>query len=84
MGTSSQRLQETSHGVTYKTVWGRPQDVTLGRPQDVIFQFLIDDGRGRPKDVGRGLPLALLRGPYEDVHRTSFGTSSGRPRDVIP
>ena len=57
---------------------GRP----LGRPQDVIFQRPKDVVRGRPQDVERRCPLALQRGPYEDVHRMSFGgvlrTSSGR------
>ena len=90
MGTSSKRLQETSSrsrqgisfGVTYSTLWGRPQDVILGRPQDVLFQRPKNVGRGRPLDVGRWRPLALHRRPYGDVHRTSFGdvlkTSSGR------
>ena len=49
-------------GVIYKTVWERPQDVTLRHPQGVIFQ--------RPKDVGRGPALALHRGPYTNVLRT--------------
>ena len=52
-----------SLGVTYRTAWGRSQDVTLRRPQDIIFHCR--------KDVGRGRPLALLRGPYGDVYRTS-------------
>ena len=72
----------TSHGVTYRTVWGRPQDVTLGRPHGVIFKRPKDVSRGRPQDVRRGHPLELHRGPYGDVHRTSFRdvsrTSLGR------
>ena len=48
-----------------RTVWGHPGDGTLERRQDVIFQ--------RPKDVGRGLSLALHRGPNGDVHRMFFG-----------
>ena len=61
----------TCYDVTYRTVWERPQAVTLGRPQVFIFQ--------RPKDVGTSLgvtrrhPLVLHRGPYGDVHRTSLG-----------
>ena len=62
---------------------GRPQDVILGRPQDVIFGRPQDVGRERPQEVDMGHLLALHIGPYGDVHRTSFGTSSGRPRDVI-
>ena len=54
-----------SHSITYRTVWARLKDVTLGRPRDVIFQ--------RPKDVSRGCPLVLHRGPYGDVHNISFG-----------
>ena len=46
-----------SHDAKYRTVWGRPQAV--------VYQ--------RPKDLGRGRPLALHRGPSEDVHWTSFG-----------
>ena len=53
-----------SHGVTYRTVWGRPEDVTLGHPQDFIFQCT--------KDTARGRPLALHRGSYGEVYRTSF------------
>ena len=60
---------------TYRTV--------LGRPQDVIFQSPMDVGRRRPQYVGSGHPLMLQRGPYGDVHRKSFGTSSGCPYDVI-
>ena len=71
--TSSRRQQGTSLGVTYRTLWGRPQDATLGGPQGVILQRL--------KDVRRGFPLVLHRGPYGKVDRTSFGdvlrTSSG-------
>ena len=43
---------------------GRPQEATLGCPQNVKFQS--------HKDVGRGRPLALHRGPYGDAHSTSF------------
>ena len=46
-----------SLGVTYRTIWKRPQNVTLGRLQDVIFQRPEDVGRGRPQDVGRGCLL---------------------------
>ena len=53
------------HGVTYRAVWKGLQDVTLVRPQDAIFTL--------SKDVVSGLPLVLRRGPYGDVHRTSFG-----------
>ena len=66
-------LVGTSLGVTYRKIWGRPHDVTLRHPQDVIFQLLQDGGRGRPQDVDRGRPLALHRGPYGDVLRTSSG-----------
>ena len=63
---SSRHWQGTFHGVTYRTLWGRPQNVTLGHPQD----------------VGRGRPLALHRGPYGEVRRTSswhvLRRSSGR------
>ena len=56
----------------------------MGRPQDVIFQRPKEVGRGRPQHVGRGhLFLVLQRSPYGYVHRTSFGTSLGRPQDVI-
>ena len=55
----------------------------MRRPQEVIFQRPKDAGRGRPQDVGRRYSLALHRGLYMDVHRTSFGTSSGHSRDVI-
>ena len=55
----------------------------MRRPQEVIFQRPKDAGRGRPQDVGRGYSLALHSGLYMDVHRTSFGTSSGHSRDVI-
>ena len=41
----------TSLDVTYRTIWKRPQDVTLGSSQNVIFQ--------RPEDVGREHFLAL-------------------------
>ena len=54
-----------SHVVTYRTVWGRPQNVTLGRPEDV--------DRGPTQNVNRGHPLALYKEPYGDVHRKSFG-----------
>ena len=70
--SSSRRQYGTSHGVTYRPVWGRPQDVTLGRPLDVIFQRPKDVGRGCLQDVGRDVPLALHRRPYGDVHTTSF------------
>ena len=58
------RLQGMSLGITYRTLWqrlqnvtlGLPLDVTLGCPQDVIFQCPKDVGRGRPQDVGRGRP----------------------------
>ena len=43
---------------------GRPQEATLGCPQNVKFQS--------HKDVGRGRPLALHRGPYGDAHSTYF------------
>ena len=72
---------KTSHGVTYRTVWERLQDVTLGRPQEVIFQPLKDVSRGRPQDVSRGHLLTLHRGPNVDVHRTPLDVlmaSSGR------
>ena len=66
----------TSHDVSYRIVWGRPQEVTLGRRQDVIFQRPNDVGRRRPQEVGRRPPLVLRREPYGNVHRTSF-------RDVL-
>ena len=56
---SSRRRKGAPHGVTYRIVWGHSQDIKLGRPQDVIFQGLMEVGRGRPHDVGRGRPLAL-------------------------
>ena len=43
-----------------------------------MFQRSKVIGRVRLQDVGRGRPLPLYRGPYGDVHRRSFGTSSGR------
>ena len=63
-GDVLKRLQGTSLGITYRTLWqrlqnvtlGRPLDVTLGYPQDVIFQCPKDVSRGRPQDVGRGSP----------------------------
>ena len=64
------RAQICSRGA--RGAWGRPQDVTLKSPQDVIFQRPKDVGRGRRQDVGRERSLALHRGPYGDVHRTSF------------
>ena len=71
--TSLRRRQGTPHGVAYRTVRGRPKDVTLGCPQDVIFQRAKEVGRGRPQDVARGRPLQLHRGPYGEVLRKSLG-----------
>ena len=75
--------RETTHGITYWKVLGRPEDVILGRPQDVIFQRPKDVGRGRPQDVGRGGPLVLHRGPYGTSIGRLLGTSSGCLRGVI-
>ena len=41
-------LKRSVWDVTWRTLWGNPQDI--------IFQ--------RPKDVGRRPPMALHRGPY--------------------
>ena len=60
--TSSKRRQEMSHGVTYRKVWARPQDVIFQRPKVVVT--------GRPQDVGRGRPQALYHmGRLQDVFR---------------
>ena len=45
-----------SLGVTYIPIWGRPQEV----------------GRKHPGDVGRGRPLVLHIGPYEDLPWTLY------------
>ena len=77
------RRQGTSLGVTYRILWGGPQDFTLGRPKDVIFQRPKDGGRGRSQDVSRKRPLALHRARYGTFIERLLGTSSGRPRDII-
>ena len=71
MGTSVGRLLSGRNFAEWEH-WGRPQDVTLKSPQDVIFQRPKDVGRGSRQDVGRERSLVLHRGPYGDVHRTSF------------
>ena len=58
---SSRRRQGTSHDVTYRTVWRRPQDVTLG----VLRKLYSNVLRTLVEDI-------LNRGSYGDTHRTSF------------
>ena len=66
--TSVRDVLGTLVGVTYRAMWERLPDV----------------GRRRPRDVGRGRPLALHIGPYGDVpwtlHFHVLGTSV---RDVL-
>ena len=92
-GMSQGRRQETSFGVTYSTIWVRPQEVGIGRSWDVGRERpwrYIEDRIGaplevtfsHPQDVSSGRLLALHRRSYGDVHKTSFAsflrTSSGR------
>ena len=59
-------------GVTCRTIWERPLEITFGSLQDIVFQRPEDVGTECPQDVGRGVPLVLDRGPYGDVHRRCF------------
>ena len=72
-----------SLGVTYRTLWGHLQDVTLRCPQEVIFQCSKDFGRESPQDIAADVPWRYK----EDHMGTSIGrilgTSSGRPQDLI-
>ena len=65
--TSAEDVLKTSvggtHGVTYRTVWGRSQDVTLGRAQD--------------KDVLRALVRDVSWCYIEDNMGTSIGRLLG-------
>ena len=65
------------------TLWGLPQDGTLGRPEDVEFQYPKNVGRGRPKDAGRDIPWRYI----EDHVGTSIvhllGTFLRGPRNVF-
>ena len=54
--TSSGHWWDTSLGVTYQTVWGRPHNLC----------------KRRHRDVGRGRPMASHIGQYGDVLRTSY------------
>ena len=42
-------------------------EVVLRHPQDVIIQSPDNFGRGRPEGIGKRLPSALHKGPYEDM-----------------
>ena len=66
-----------SLGVTYRAIWGRPQDDTLGRLQNVIFQRPEYVSRGRSQDISRGHLLVLHGGPYGDVNKATFGDVLG-------
>ena len=37
-----------------------------------MFQCPDDVGKEHPEGVGQGRPLALLRRPYEEIHRTTL------------
>ena len=61
---------------------GRYEDVLRTLHWYLLRTSYLNLGRGRPQDVSEGRPLALHRGPYGDVHGSSFADvlrmSSGR------
>ena len=72
-----------SHGVTYRTVWGRNQDITLGLPQEVIFHRPTDVGRGSPQNVEVDVPWRYIEDHMGTSMGRLLGTSSGRHWDLI-
>ena len=80
-GTSLGRRQGTSLGVTYRAIWGRPQDVgqrdvhgtSVG---DVPWRYIqdhmgtsLDVTFSRPRDVSKGRPWGVGRGRPQGVRR---------------